>query len=459
MKRVISVLVGTALIGTGMVASARAETLDQVLVKAYTTNPTLLAARAALRVTDEGVPQALSNWRPTVSLNADAGRGNYYYNQFPNGYDQVRNPWDYGVSITEPLYRGGRTVAATEEAKASVRAGRAQLEATEQSVLLKAATAFLDVVRDEATVRLNINNVHVLQRQLEATRERFRVGEVTETDVSQAKARLARAVADRIAAEGNLQSSRAHFRDVIGSPPESPQEPKTAPKVPASIGDVQALALAHNPDVIKANWTAMAAKHGIDVAVGALLPTIALVGSYNRQYNEYTIDSNSRNEQAMVEFSVPLYQGGADYSKIRASKHTYGQRLIEADQSRRDTLQTADQAWQTLMTARARVKAFRAQVAANKMALAGVEEEAKVGSRTVLDVLNAEQELFTSRVNLVTAEHDVLVGAFELKSAMGQMTAQGLGLHVKVYDPRKHYDAVRGKWFGTGGDKAAYYKK
>jgi outer membrane protein len=461
MKRMISLMSVAALVGGSVVVSARAETLDEVLATAYATNPTLMAARSGLKVTDEGVPQALSNWRPTVSLSAAAGRQKYYSNQYPPPavYDNTMSPWNYTVTITEPLYRGGRTVAATKEAKAAVVAGQAKLTSTEQAVLLSAATAFLDVVRDEATVKLNINNVHVLQRQLDATRERFEVGEVTRTDVSQAEARLSQAIADRIAAEGSLQVSRAHFDDVVGRPPQSPEEPKAEPKLPASFGEVKALALAHNPNVVEADWTATAAKHGIDVAYGSLLPTVALVGSYSRYYETYARNVMDRNEQALLQVSVPLYQGGVVYSKVRAQKHTYGERLILADQVRRDTLQSADQSWQTLLSARARVKSFEAQIAANKMALAGVEEEAKVGSRTVLDVLNAEQELFTSQVNLVRALHDEMVGAFDLKAALGQMTAEGLGLHVKIYDPAKHYDAVRGKWFGTGSDKAAYYKK
>jgi len=186
---------------------------------------------------------------------------------------------------------------------------------------------------------------------------------------------------------------------------------------------------------------------------------VALTGTLSRGLDTSISGSELVTEQAMVTVSVPLYESGLSYSKLRAQKHTYGQRRLEADQARRDALQTANQSWETLAAARARVKAYTAQIAANELALAGVEEEAKVGSRTVLDTLNAEQELFNSKVNLVVASHDEMVAAFQLKSAMGQMTAQGLGLAVEPYDPRKHYDEVRHQWIGGGiGDEPSYPK-
>ena len=440
--------------------AARAETLEEVLATTYNSNPTLMAKRASLRATDEGVPQALSNWRPTVTMSGDIGRGNYKNNTTaPLPAWQNRNPKDYALTISQPLFRGGRTVAATEQADATVQATRASLDGTEQTVLLNAATAFLNVVRDESVLKLNINNEQVLRRQLEAARERFRVGEITRTDVSQAEARLAQATADRIGAEGTLLVSRATFVDVVGRAPEAPEAPAKATAVPAGFDEVKATALDRNPGIISADWTAKAAESGIDLVFGELLPTVALTGTLSRGLDTSISGSELVTEQAMVTVSVPLYESGLSYSKLRAQKHTYGQRRLEADQARRDALQTANQSWETLAAARARVKAYTAQIAANELALAGVEEEAKVGSRTVLDTLNAEQELFNSKVNLVVASHDEMVAAFQLKSAMGQMTAQGLGLAVEPYDPRKHYDEVRHQWIGGGiGDEPSYPK-
>jgi len=453
-------LAGAALAVAGLGGTAlRAETLEDVLATTYNSNPALMASRASLRATDESMPQALSGWRPVVTLSGDAGRGAYktnlyaaQSNQFTGQYPywQIRNPRDYGLTVTQPLFNGGRTIAATGQAEAAVLASRGQLATTEQSVLLGAATAFLNVVRDESVVSLNINNEQVLRRQLEATQERFRVGEITRTDVSQAEARLAQAIADRIGAEGTLQVSRASFIDVVGRPPESPQPPALAAAVPASFDVVKGIALDQNPNVVTADWTAKAAQEAIDVAFSDLLPTLSLNGTFSRSLDQAQTGSEGISQQAMLTLSVPLYESGLSYSRVRAQKHTWGQRRLEADQARRDALQAANQSWETLAAARARVKAFAAQITANELALAGVEEEAKVGSRTVLDTLNAQQELFNSRVNLVVARHDEMVASFQLKSAMGQMTAEGLGLAVDRYDPRQHFDDVRDKWIGSG---------
>lgn len=456
---------GAALIGLGMMApgEAGAETLEEVLSSAYASNPTLLARRAQLRATDEGVPQALSNWRPTVTYAAEATRGKYESNQgVAVGRETNRNPTLSSLTVTQPLYRGGRTVAETRAAEADVLASRADLQRIEQTILLNGATSYLDVARDEAVLKLNINNEQVLRRQLEAAQERFRVGEITRTDVSQAEARLARSVSDRVTAEGALQTSRARFITIIGRPPEAPMAPQSSVAVPASFTEVKEVTLAKNPSVILADWTAQSAKDTIDLVQGELLPTLSLVGEYSRSLDGSrfveagSINSVNRSEseslEATLRLSVPLYEAGDSYSRLRAQKHTYGRRKIEADQARRDALESATRGWEDLQATRARIRSIESQIRASEMALAGVEEEAKVGSRTVLDVLDAEQELFDARVNLVRAQRDESVAAFTLKSALGQMTAEALALNVEVYDPTKHYDEVRGKWIGTGID-------
>lgn len=460
-------MAGVALVGVGLIVPdvAGAETLEDVLSSAYATNPTLQARRARLRSSDEGVPQALANWRPTVTLSGDVGRGKYESNQATTGREANRDPKSYTLTVAQPLYRGGRTTAQTQQAESSVMAERALLQATEQTILLNAATAYLNVVRDESVLKLNINNEQVLRRQLEAAQERFRVGEITRTDVSQAEARLSRATADRVAAEGALQNSRANFINVVGRAPESPQAPQAAVAVPASFDEIKALTLGKNPNVIAADWTAKAAKDGIDLVFGELLPTVSLNGQYSRsldgsaRFLEGGAVNKAESEtlQATLNLSVPLYEGGGTYARVRAQKHTYGQRRIEADQARRDSLETATRGWEDLQAARARTRSYESQIRASEMALAGVEEEAKVGSRTVLDVLDAEQELFDARVNMVRAQHDEMVAAFQVKSALGQMTADGLTLPVDVYDPTKHYEDVRGQWIGTGIEPAPGY--
>jgi len=445
-------LAGAAVIVAGLVQvpGASAETLEDVLVSAYTTNPTLLARRAQLRATDEAVPQALSNWRPKVTLSGELSRGRYESNTSSQAREQGRTSETGTLTITQPLYRGGRTVAETRQAEANVLANRADLAVSEQTVLLSAATAYLDVVRDEAVLNLNVNNEQVLRRQLEAAQERFRVGEITRTDVSQAEARLAGAIADRAAADGALQNSRAKFITVIGRPAEALQATQQAVAVPVSFDEIKSVTLAKNPSVVYSDWIAEAAKHGIDLKFGELMPELSLVGEAGKGHNTSQLGNETETLEATLKLTVPIYEAGDVYSQVRETKHTYGRRKIEADKARRDALESATKAWEDLTATRSKIKSLEAQLRASELALAGVEEEAKVGSRTVLDVLNAEQELFTARVNLVRAQRDETVAAYTLKSALGEMTADGLALKTEVYDPTKNYNEVRGRWIGTG---------
>lgn len=457
MRKACCLLAGMVLVGAGLTDPAQAETLEDVLSTAYNTNPTLQARRARLRATDEGVPQALSNWRPTVRVTGEATRGKYESN-LSTPREQARTGEAGSLLVTQPLYRGGRTVAATAQAENTVLSERALLTATEQTVLLNAATAFLNVARDEEVLKLNINNEQVLRRQLDAAQERFRVGEITRTDVSQAEARLARATADRVAAEGTLQNSRANYLNLVGRPPENPTAPAQSIPVPANLDEVMATTLAQNPNILNAEFTHRAAQDGIDLVRGELLPTLSLDGEYSRRLSASSQGSEAETLEGGLTLSVPLYEAGAVYSRLRAQKHTTGQRRIEVDQSRRDAIETATKGWEDLQAARARIRSFQTQIQASELALAGVEEEAKVGSRTVLDVLDAEQELFDARVSLVRARRDEAVAAFQLKSALGQMTAQGLSLPVETYDPTQHYRDVRGKWVGAGIDKEKGYE-
>lgn len=430
--------------------TAGGEKIEDVLANAYNSNPTLLARRARVRSNDELVPQALSNWRPTVAITADAGRTKTVSNTFTPRYSsQIRNPHSIGVSLTQPLYRGGRTMAATDQAENTVMSERALLDVTEQSILLNTATAYMNVVRDQAVVQLNINNEQVLRRQLEAAQERFRVGELTRTDVSQAEARYSLATADRVQAEGNLQASRATYQNIVGRPSESLSPPGPLKNLPTSLEEAMARATAENPNVVSTEFTHRAAEAAVDLIRGELLPSVALVTSLERSDNAAGIDTRSDTMTAIVNLTVPIYQSGSEYSRLRQQKHVSGQRRIESDQAKRDAAEAASQAWEAVVTARARKRSYAAQIKASELALAGVEEEAKVGSRTILDVLDAEQELFNARVNLVRSQRDELVAAYQLKSAVGEMTAKSLALPVELYDPAQHYEDVRGKWIGT----------
>ena len=430
----------------------RAETLGEALVDAYANNPQILAERALLRATDENVPQALAGWRPTVQFTGSGGREHQDNNPpsviSPGGTNLT--PLAADVNVTQPIYNGGRTVALTAQAEKTVEAERARYVATEEATFLSVAQAYLDVVRDQATLELSINNEQVLRRQLEATSDQFRVGAVTRTDVAQAEARLAGATASRLQAEGNLQVSRANYERAVGHPPEALAQPSLRPTLPVTRDDAVAMAAGKNPNVIAALFTEDAARDFVDATRAQLLPSLALVGDANRSRETSFRGLETTTYSVIARVTVPLYEGGAIYSQTRQATETVGQRLGQTDDARRAAIQGATQAFEQVTSGRAQVVSLQSTIRAAEIALDGVRQEATVGSRTVLDVLNAEQELFTDQVQLVTAQHDVAVAEFTLASQIGQLTAADLKLPVALYDVDRHYRSVREKWIGFG---------
>ena len=431
-------------------APAMAEDLFDVLASAYVGNPTLRAARAAVRTTDESVPQALAGWRPTVSLNGSSG---FASSDTSATTRQDRMPISYSADISQSLYAGGGTVAATKQAESSVQLARAQLAVVEQTVLLDGVTAFIDVLRDFARVQLTKNNELVLRRQLEATRDRFEVGEVTRTDVAQAEARLSGVIAARVDAEGALASSRASYRQVFGVLPGTLQPAPLLPIVPATESEALAVADAENPEIALALHNETAARHAVNVAKADLLPTINLTGQVQRT-DETTLENVSGSSNSInATVSIPLYQAGAVHARIREAKELLNQRRIEVERSRRDIAEATSQAWERLTTTRSQISARNDEIRANNIALEGVRQEAEVGSRTTLDVLDAEQELLNSSVALVVAERDEYVAGYLLLSAIGRLTARHIGLNVQFHDPDRHYQKVRNKWWGWNPPK------
>ncbi len=428
-------------------APVSAETLQEALETTYETNPTLLAARAELRATDEGVQQAKAGWRPTVTLRATMGR-----TETDEPIETIREPWQTTVSASQPIFSGGRTLAAFSQAKALVRAGRASLLSTEQQVLLSAVTAYMDVLRDTAVVELSRNQVAVLERQRQASQDRFDVGEITRTDVAQAEARLSRARTSLIAAEAQLAASRASYERVVGRAPEGLEETTALPPLPESLEAVIAAARERNPQLVAAREIERASSYGIDRAIGAMLPTVSLDAIWTRGDDEAT--GGTRNESTTVEgvLTMPIYQGGAEYSSIREARETNSQNMLEIAEAERSVIEQATNAWENLRAARSSIESNRKQVEASVIAYEGVEQEAEVGARTTLDVLDAEQELLDARVSLVRAERDQLVAAYALLASMGQLDAATLGLNVEIYNPVDHYDGVVGDWLGFLGD-------
>ena len=444
-------------LATFTATSASSETLSEALVEAYSTNPELLAARAQLRATDQNVALALSGWRPSVSVSGDVTRrrsdteifGDVGAGTQTTGGTVLRTSHSGSLNVRQPIFRGFRTAAGTAEAKANVSAQRARLLSSEQNVLLNAATAYLDVLRDTAVLRLRENNVQVLNRQLEATQDRFRVGEITRTDVAQSEARLAGAVSARIQAEGDLETSISNYVQVIGRAPGDLSQPDEIGPLPASLEDAIEGALQANPTLIAADFTADAAQENIREVRGDLLPEINIEGSYSRGYDTVADESENETKSVRATLSLPLYQGGATYARLRQAKHTAGQRRLEASQARLDARAGATAAFEGYEAAVAQIESFKSQITANEIALEGVQREAEVGSRTVLDVLDAEQELLDSRVSLVTAERNKVVNALQLLSTGGNLTAEYLALPVALYDPVDAYEDSAGLWFGS----------
>ena len=437
---------------------AMGQSIEDALAKAYLNNPTLLSTRAGLRSTDEAVPQALANWRPSVEVTSSIG-AEVVNSNTSTGTDanQSRRPKDIGLSITQPLFRGGRTLAATSGAENEVRAARARLLDAEQGILLQAATSYLNVFRDQAVLELNRNNEEVLQRQLEATRDRFEVGEITRTDVHQAEARLARSKADRIQSEGDLETSRANYLNIVGEPaPNTLILPDALIDLPSSAGDAVRTAIVNNPTVIAAEFDRRQSMDNVDEVWGELLPELDLTASSTREVQTTTENSLRTSHEISLNLTIPIYQQGEVYSRLREARQDAAQSTLVIDTERRDAAEAATQSYESLTTAQAQVDAFQTQIEASVVALEGVQREAAVGSRTVLDILDAEQELLDSRVSHVRSQRDEFVAAYELMSAIGRLTAKDLGLTVDLYDPREHYDEVRGKWFGgdsSGGVK------
>jgi len=443
-------LIGVALSAMAFATPADAETLREALVKAYMNNPTLNAQRASVRATDEGVAQALSNWRPEVSWSGSIARSRNE-NNARTGDDRTQNlqPVTSSFSVTQPLFRGFQTQAATAEAEANVDAARYRLLESEQEILLNAVLAFSNIVRDQAVLELNRNNEQVLRRQFEATTDRFEVGELTRTDVSQAQARFAKATADRIQSEGDLETSRATYEQVIGDIPTNLEVTPLPTDLPGAVEEVIERAQESNPTFLAAIADEKAAMENIEEVAGQLLPELDLTASADTNLESSSEGSRSDSMSIGVSLTVPFYQQGSVYSQVRQAKQTAAQRRMDMEQARRTVVESARTSWEGLVTARARIQSFLAQIRAAEVALDGVQREAAVGSRTVLDVLDAEQELLDAKVSLVRAQRDELVALFELKQAIGGLTADKLGLDTGIYDPKVHYEEVRDAWIGT----------
>jgi outer membrane protein len=432
-------------------------TLAEALAATYATQPALLAERAKLRATDENVPQALSGWRPTVVMAGTGGYGDGFSRSYSGQSGQFLNAQTDRLigtaqaTLTQPLYTGGKTQANVNRSKNQVMAERANLIVQEQTSFTNVVNAYVGVIQAQQLLALNVNNEQVLAKQLQATNDRFRVGEITRTDVAQAEAALAGATAQRETAEGNLQTARGTYQQVVGYlPPGDLVEPQPLSLPIKNEQAATALAANNNPVVIAALFNDAAAKDQVDVAFAQLMPQVSFQGQVFQSNNSGSRSSQTNGYQAVVQLSVPVYQGGAEYSAVRQAKQSEQQTSRLVDDARRTAVQNAVQSWETLDAAKASANSTREAIRANQVALEGVEREAIVGSRTTLDVLNAQQALLNSQTTLVQNLAQVVTASYQVAAAVGRLTARDLHLPVALYDETAYYNAVKNKWVGLG---------
>lgn len=429
--------------------AAEAETLRQALAAAYKYNPRIDAERARLRATDEEVARANAGYRPVITGSADVNYQNSNTRPDSRG-EGVVHPKGYNVNLTQPIFRGFRTLNQVREAEAGVRAGRETLRNIEQLVLLEAVTAYMDVVRDQEIVKLRENNVTVLSKELKATQDRFAVGEVTKTDVAQAQARRAASVSALDLARANLKTSRATYERVIGHAASGVALPSPNVKaVPRTLDEAIAIGSKENPNVVAALYREEASRHTVDRIWGELLPEVRLEAQYQNRYDPSRTTDQNESTTVTGRVNVPFYQGGEVHARVRQAKHTHVSRLQEIEQNRSETQATVVSAWSKLQASKAQLQSDQAQVSANQTALAGVREEERVGQRTLLDVLNAEQELLNSQVQLAATQRDLIVNTYSVIAAVGRLSVQELGTNSVVYDPEMHYHEVRRQGWGV----------
>ena len=435
-----------AVAGT-MPVGAQADSLFGAMEKAYTTNPTLNAERAGQRALDERVPQALSGWRPVVEVDSSITRRK---TELSNG-NELENTTvgELAITLRQPLFRGFRTVEGTKAAEARVEQGRQNLLQAEQNVLFSVVQAYMDVYSGRQLVALQKQNVAVLQGQLRAANERFNVGEITRTDVAQARASLAQAQANLSNAQGTLAGSVARYLQIVGNEPGKLSYPKIS-RLPKTLQTALSIAGETNPLILANAFVEVAAEHDIEVVRSELLPQ---AGIEARAFVQQNAEKNSLSRDGFsvaAVVSMPLYEAGEVYSRIRQAKQLASQRRIQVVEVARQVRQAVAASWNAYVALGDIITAAKSQVSASQLALEGVQQEYQAGTRTTLDVLNAQADVVVAKTTLVNAEKNRVVAAYQLLGSIGQLTARDLGLNVTHYDPTENYNRVRNKWIGTG---------
>jgi outer membrane protein len=477
-----------------LIGPIQAETLKEALTAAYLYNPTLKGARAQLRATDNQVSLAKSGYRPTITGTVQYGfedvRNRYNVTNSATGDlvycptggvaatggcntpstatglplssltggsssigNGTSNPRTAQIALQQNVFDGFRTYNNVKGSEAIVEAGREDLRGSEENVLLNAATAYMNVVRDQAIVKLRQNNVRVLSEQLRATQDRFKVGEVTRTDVAQAQSGLAQSQADLSIAQGTLYGDQALFAQYIGHPPGTLRDPGPPTKLlPKTLEEAIKITDAENPGIIGAIFRERAQEHQVKQVKGQLLPQLTFNASYARSAQAFGAPNLAQSDDIRVygQLNVPIYEAGSVSAQIRQAVETLAQRRQQIDEARELARQNVSSQWGLLIAARGNVAAGKSAVEATSIALQGVREEEKVGQRTILDVLNSEQQYLNAQVNLVSFQRDLVVTSYGVLASEGRLTAYDIALQAELYDPARYYGEVKDAWYGWG---------
>ncbi|SFG22912.1 outer membrane protein [Novosphingobium sp. CF614] len=440
--------------------TARADTLREALIAAYQTNPSLEAARAQQRGIDENVPIARASGLPSASTDASYTE---FLKRSPNSFTSPARTLSLGANLGVPIYSGGAVKNQVKAAKFRVEAGQASLRGTESDIFAAVVAAYMDVIQNEAIVGLNRKNVDVLTVNLQATTDRFEIGDVTRTDVAQSQSRLALAQSDARTAEANLAAAREAYIQLIGKAPEALEAPPPLPNLPASPENAVDIALESNPDLIAAREQTKAADKDIDVAGAGRLPRVSLFasGAYNNYFD--TLGGSSaaafaqteKTAQAGAQISIPIFQGGLPAAQRRQAQAQASATLENEIATERGVIAQVRSAYSSWLAANDVIRSSQVAVDAAALSLEGVRAENSVGNRTILDILNAEQESLNAQVRLVTARRNAYVAGFNLLAAMGKAEARDLNLDSDIlYDPEINYERVRRKVFDWDDDPA-----
>ncbi|MBX7494648.1 TolC family outer membrane protein [Qipengyuania sp. 6B39] len=442
---------GSALYALALAQPAAADTLQEALTAAYVNNPTLLAARANQRATDEAVVILEAQGIPSVNATA---RYTEFIKNSPNSFTAPDRVLQLSPQLIVPVYQGGAIKNGVKAAEERVAAGQADLRATESALFSQVVAAYMDVLLNQAVVGLRANQVQVLGVNLQATSDRFEIGDVTRTDIAQSQSRLAVAQGDLRNAQANLINAREAYIRLVGEAPENLQSPPALPGLPEDVSTAVDVALENNPDLIAAKERASAAGFDTSAAGSGRLPTVSLFG--NGQYANYFdtlaggaggIAQRETTLNAGVQVSIPIFQGGLPAARQRQAQARETAALEQVIAAERLAIANVRAAWSSWQASLAVIESSQVAVQAAELSLEGVRAENSIGNRTILDVLNAEQELLSAQVQLVTARRNAYVAGFSLLAAMGRAEARDLNLVGEglLYDPATNYDRVRYK--------------